>query len=180
LIRPSGPSSLNRMTSLAGSGDPSRRLWRPLSRGAVEHAGDHQQPACLRGMPSALRQPTKSPARVVRTHRKWMSHGKRSPFAILNHCPAGLGTLSQPICGLVFGGARRLEADVWRADPRCRNMEIDQGHRVRTPSTLGCQNGSRSGIKSQLASIANLQRLHPAKYPALRRLDPLPIRSDLH
>src|SRR3974390_3658760 len=66
-----------------------------LSRGAVEHSGDRQEPACLRDIPGALRQPTKSLARVVRTHRKWMSHGKRPPFAMLNHCPADLGIPSE-------------------------------------------------------------------------------------
>ena len=38
--------------------------------------------------------------------------------------------------------AGRLEAHVWCAHPRCRTMEIDQGHRVRTPSALGCQKGT--------------------------------------
>src|SRR3974390_1774957 len=66
-----------------------------LSRGAVEHSGDRQEPACLRDIPGALRQPTKSLARVVRTHRKWMSHGKRPPFAMGNHCPADLGIPSE-------------------------------------------------------------------------------------
>src|SRR3974390_1152951 len=59
-------------------------------RGPVENRRYRQQPSRLSRISCSLRQPPNRFAREVRPNRHCLSHGKRPPFAMLNHFTADL------------------------------------------------------------------------------------------
>ena len=100
--RPSGPCSLKRI-------NPSRSVWRSRPafvtasvRELPSSGGARQQPARLCGVFRLLRQQENLRHRIVSSHGDRLAHGKRPPFAILNHSSADLQSpASQPFGDLV-------------------------------------------------------------------------------
>src|SRR5260221_7660029 len=118
LTRPSGPCSLKRITQ-------SRSVWRSMP--AFVAASVRELPsstaaiasnrrACV-GVLRLLRQQANLRRRIVSSHRNSLAHGKRTPFATLNHSPADLQSpASQQFSELVLrinSALRFLSAAAW-------------------------------------------------------------------
>jgi hypothetical protein len=66
---------------------------RLFPRGPVEHGRNRQKPPRLPRILRALGKPANLAGRIFCPHRNRLAHGKRPPFAILNHAPRDSGIL---------------------------------------------------------------------------------------